>query len=190
MKTLTIMGSPNKKGKTDAALEFFENNMLAKGNDVERVNITDYKMNGCVGCYTCMRKKDESGCIQKDDALSIFEKMEAADAIVIASPLYSFDLTAQLKPFVDRCFSLSNTPVLNGKRMALLITCAGPAEKNADLVQEFFRRAFDGGNGGMFHTELAGRYVVPYSNAPDFTERAQKTADRMADEIRQEGLIK
>jgi multimeric flavodoxin WrbA len=183
MKILTIMGSPKKNGKTAAALKCFEENMRANGNDVERVNITDYKINGCLGCYACMAKKDESGCIQKDDALSVFEKMEAADTIVIASPLYSFDLTAQLKPIVDRCFSLSNTTILNGKRMALLITCAGQVENNTDLVQEFFRRAFDGANGGMFHTELAGRYVLPYSDAPDFMERAKRTAEMMSKEL-------
>lgn len=183
MIVLTIMGSPKKNGKTAATLKFFEENMLTLGNDVERVNITDYKINGCLGCYACMAKKDESGCIQKDDALSVFEKMAAVDTIVIASPLYSFDLTAQLKPLVDRCFSLSNTPILNGKRMALLITCAGQVENNTDLVQEFFCRAFDGANGGMFHSELAGRYIVPYSDAPDFMEQAKKTADTMAKEI-------
>ncbi|MGB8451270.1 MAG: flavodoxin family protein [Anaerocolumna sp.] len=183
MKIVTIMGSPKKNGKTAAALKLFEENMIDHGNDVERVNITDYKINGCLGCYACMAKKEEPGCNQKDDALSVFEKMAAADTIVIASPLYSFDITAQLKPFVDRCFSLSNTTILNGKRMALLITCAGQVEKNADLVQKFFQRAFDGGNGGMFHTELAGRYVVPYSDAPDFMERAKKTADTMSNKL-------
>jgi multimeric flavodoxin WrbA len=183
MKILTIMGSPKKKGKTHGALKLFEENMTAHGNDVERINITDYNINGCLGCYACMEKKDEPGCIQKDDALSVFDKMAAADTIVIASPLYSFDLTAQLKPFVDRCFSLSNTTILNKKRLALLITCTGQIENNADLVQEFFRRAFDGENGGMFHTELAGRYVVPYSDSPDFMERAKKTADTMFNEL-------
>lgn len=183
MKIVTIMGSPKKNGKTATALKFFEANMLAHGNDVERVNVTDYKINACLGCYACMREKEESGCIQKDDAQSVFEKMAVADTIVIASPLYSFDLTAQIKPLIDRCFSLSNTAILNGKHMALLITCAGQVENNTDLVQEFFRRAFDGENGGMFHTELAGRYVVPYSDSPDFIERAKKAADTMFNEI-------
>ncbi len=183
MKIVTIMGSPKKNGKTATALMLFEENMLAKGNDVERVNVTDYKINGCLGCYACMAKKEEPGCIQKDDAQSVFDKMAAADTIVIASPLYSFDLTAQLKPLVDRCISFSNTTILNGKHMALLITCAGQVENNTNLVQEFFRMAFDGENGGMFHTKLAGRYVVPYSDSPDFMERAKKTADTMSNEL-------
>ncbi len=61
----------------------------------------------------------------------------SADAVVYASPLYSFDLTAQMKPLVDRSFYLSNTLLLAGKRVALLITCGGQEEGNADLVQEF-----------------------------------------------------
>lgn len=183
MKILSIMGSPKKTGKTAAALNLFEEKMLSAGNDVERVNITDYKINACLGCYACMGKKEEPGCIQKDDAADIFTKMSTADTIVMASPLYSFDLTAQLKPLVDRCFSLSNTTILNDKQMMLLITCAGPVEKNTDLVQEFFRRAFDGKNGGMFHSKLSGRYIIPYSDSPDFMERAKKTADTMSCEL-------
>lgn len=180
MKILTIMGSPKKNGKTATALKMFEENILSKGNEVERVNITDYNINGCLGCYACMSKPDEPGCIQKDDAQSVFEKILSADAVVYASPLYSFDLTAQMKPLVDRHFCLSNTSLLNGKRMALLITCAGQVENNADLVQEFFRRGFDGAHGGMYHTELAGRYVIPFSDKPDFNERAKEVADVMA----------
>ncbi|WMJ86996.1 flavodoxin family protein [Anaerocolumna sp. MB42-C2] len=184
MKILTILGSPKENGKTAKALKLFEENILSQGNEVESIHIKDYNINGCQGCYACMGKKNEPGCVQKDDAASLFDKMAAAKVIVLASPLYSFDLTAQLKPFVDRCFCLTNTTILNGKRMALLITCAGPVENNTDLVQEFFRRAFDGKNGGMFHTEIAGKYVVPFSDAPDFMDRAKQTADIMSAEIR------
>jgi multimeric flavodoxin WrbA len=113
----------------------------------------------------------------------VFEKIISADAIIYASPLYSFDITAQLKPLVDRHISLSNTSLLNGKRMALLITCAGQEEGNADLVQEFFRRGFDGAHGGFLNTELIGEYVVPFSNAVDYNERAKIVADNLTADV-------
>lgn len=180
MKITTIMGSPKKNGKTAKALKMFEETMLSQGHEVERVNIIDYTINGCLGCYACMSKTEEPGCIQKDDAQSVFEKILSADAAIYASPLYSFDLTAQMKPLVDRHICLSNTSLLNGKRMALLITCAGQVENNADLVQELFRRGFDGAHSGVYHTDLVGEYVIPFSNAPDFSERAKEVAGTMA----------
>ncbi len=183
MKIVTIMGSPKKNGKTAKALKMFEETMLSQGREIERVNIIDYKINGCLGCYACMSKTEEPGCIQKDDAHSVFEKILSADAVIYASPLYSFDLTAQIKPLVDRHICLSNTSLLNGKRMALLITCAGQVENNADLVQEFFRRGFDGAHGGMYHTDLVGEYVIPFSDAPDFSERAQKVTAMLTADI-------
>ncbi len=177
MKIATVMGSPKRHGKTATALEFLEKKLLSQGHEIDRINVTDYHINGCLGCYACMQNKDAAGCIQKDDAEQVFMRIISADAVIYASPLYSFDFTAQLKPLVDRSFSLTNTPLLDGKRVALLITCAGQEDGNADLVQEFFRRSFDGANKGMFHTKLVGEFIIPFSDASDFNDRARKTAD-------------
>lgn len=130
-----------------------------------------------------MQKQNAAGCVQKDDAEQVLMRIISADAVVYASPLYSFDLTAQMKPLVDRSFCLSNTPLLDGKSVALLITCAGQEEGNADLVQEFFRRGFDGENKGMFHTKLVGEFIIPFSDASDFSDRARKTAETLATSI-------
>lgn len=110
------------------------------------MNITKYKINGCLGCYKCKEKNDEPGCVQKDDALAIFEKMIQADAIVYASPLYCWGFTAQIKPLIDRHFCLvsgEGTPdyhsLLSGKPVALLVTCAGPIEGNCDPIRSIFK---------------------------------------------------
>lgn len=180
MKVVTILGSPKKNGKTAEALGMFEKNMVSKGHKLERFHITDYHIHGCTGCYACMSKTDEPGCVQRDDMAFIFAQMFAADAIVYATPLYSFDFTAQMKPFVDRHMSLIKKPLLEGKRTALLVTCAGPEEGNADLIKQVFQRCFDGAHGGMVNTDMLGTYVVPYSGTDDFNERAEALTERMA----------
>ncbi len=83
MKIITILGSPRTKGNTAKVLSMFEDNVGAK-HEIERINIAQYKVGGCLGCYKCKEIKDEPGCVQKDDALTIFEKMIRADAIVYA----------------------------------------------------------------------------------------------------------
>jgi len=71
MKIITILGSPRKKGNTAKVLSMFEDK-VKKNHEVEHINITQYKVDGCLGCYKCKEKKDEPGCVQKDDALTIF----------------------------------------------------------------------------------------------------------------------
>lgn len=184
MKVLTILGGPKKNGKTATALRAFEEEARACGNEVEELDVTDYAIHGCLGCFACMANQGEPGCVQKDDARKVFEKMIAADAVVMASPIYCFFLSSQIKPLIDRSFCLSNTPLMDGKRMALLTTCLGVTEGNADLAQEFFRRAFDGEHDGFFHgTKLVGAYNVQQSDAPDFARRAQETAEKMAHDL-------
>jgi multimeric flavodoxin WrbA len=81
MKVLTILGSPRKKGNTATVLRHFEN-LVAEHHQVDRVNITEQDVRGCLGCGACKKKPDEPGCIQKDDAVSIFNRMLNSDIVV------------------------------------------------------------------------------------------------------------
>jgi multimeric flavodoxin WrbA len=186
MKVITILGSPRKKGKTAQTLDLFENNLLIKGYDVERICLTDHQIKGCVGCHSCMNKNDAPECVLKDDAISIFEKMILADVIVYASPIYCYDFTSQFKTFIDRHWCLTQnygTPYASsniaGKKVALLITCMGTAEQNADLAQEIFDRSMK----GVLRCNIIGKYVVSLSESPDFKDRAEGIVDKLLKDI-------
>lgn len=186
MKVITISGSPRKNGFTAKAIDLFEEKIISQGHEAERINIIDYDIKGCMGCYACAAKNDRPGCIIPDDALSIFGRMIAADAIVYASPLYWFDFSAHMKAFFDRqCCLATNfgTPeessMIAGKPVALLITCFGPVDNNADIIQEIFERSM----AGILKCKVAGKYVIPLSNAPDYGFRAKAVADKLAEEI-------
>jgi multimeric flavodoxin WrbA len=168
MKIIIILGSPKKNGNTAKVLSMFENKVGEK-HEVERININQYKVGGCIGCYKCQEKKGEPGCVQKDDALIIFEKMINADAIVYASPLYCWSFTSQIKPLIDRHFCLvsgygtaDHESLLDGKPTALLVTCAGPVEGNCDAIQGIF----DGiANYGKLIPK--GNFILPFCTTPD-----------------------
>ena len=66
------------------------------------VSVRDYKVNPCLGCNACFKNKDNT-CAQKDDMPLIYEKMAHANMLVIASPVYFYGLSAQLKAVIDRC---------------------------------------------------------------------------------------
>ena len=61
MKIITILGSPKKKGNTATVLSMFEDK-VGKNHEVERININQYNVGGCLGCYKCQERKGEPGC--------------------------------------------------------------------------------------------------------------------------------
>lgn len=179
MKFITIMGSPKKKGKTAFTLSLFEERMRKAGHEIERINVIDININNCKECYACTRKNSEHGCPQKDDWDMVVKKMIASDAVIYATPLFCFDVTGQLKPLMDRHFSLMNKDLLKGKLSALLVTCGGEEANNADCIQTIFRRGFDINKGNKFKTTVVGTYVAELSIKPDFEERAEVVAKKM-----------
>ena len=117
MNILILSGSPRKGGNTDLLVEVFVKGASQK-HHVEVVSIRDYKVNPCMGCNACFKNKDNI-CVQKDDMQTIYEKMSQADMLVIASPVYFYGLSAQLKAVIDRChnpirdtFKIKKTAIL------------------------------------------------------------------------------
>jgi multimeric flavodoxin WrbA len=182
MRVATILGSPKKHGNTAAVLELFEGLLAGRGHEVDRVHVVDYDVNGCLGCNACQKVRHAPGCVQRDDAAGIFERLIASDAVVYATPLYTYGFTSQMKALIDRecCLvtgygSPDYVSLLGGKRTALLVTCGGPVEGNADLIQEAFER-----EGAFQQWEIVGKYVVPSCGAPEVLgDRAADTAARM-----------
>jgi len=186
MKVTTILGSSKKKGNTAKVLGWFEEELTNLGHKVDRVNIANSEVKGCLGCGTCQKTADEPGCVQKDDAATVFEKMMSADVVVYTSPLYCWGFSSQMKALIDRHFCLITgygSPVykslLDGKRTALLVTCAGPVENNADLIQGVFDRLNNYGN-----CNIVGKYVVPFCTTPDaIGDEGLGTARKMVQDI-------
>lgn len=186
MKITTVFGSPRKKGNTAKVLGLFEDIVKNQGHEIDRINITSYNLKGCLGCNKCQTTDSEPACIQKDDMLSLFDRIMATDVIVNASPLYCWGFTAQMKPFIDRQYCLVkhyDTPehysFIKGKREALLVTCADPIENNADLIPIVFQRKCD-----FTESEAIGKYILPSCTTPDaLGDRANKLAEKMAKDI-------
>jgi multimeric flavodoxin WrbA len=186
MRVVTILGSPRKQGNTATVLESFETLLARRGDEVDRVNVVDYDVNGCLGCNACQKVRHAPGCIQRDDASEIFDRLMASDAVVYATPLYMYGFASQMKALFDRHYCLVTgygspevVSLLAGKRTALLVTCGGPLEGNADLIQEAFER-----EGAFQDWEIVGKYVVPSCGAPEaLGDRAIATAARMFEDV-------
>lgn len=128
-KILVLSGSPNKEGNTVALVNWFSEGARSKGAEVEIVNTAflKYETNGCMSCRAC-QKLDKYECLINDEAKPILAKMANVDVIVMATPLYFYGPSAQLKLIFDRMFSLykwdnkagtMKTP-LKGKTLVLI----------------------------------------------------------------------
>jgi len=120
---LVLLGSPRKKGNSATLAEQIIKGAEAEGSEVETVYLHGMKIGPCQSCYTCQRP-DTKGCAIDDDMQTIYPKLLKNDSWVIASPVFWFNMSAQTKLFMDRCFALPayQKDGFIGKRIAIAMT--------------------------------------------------------------------
>ncbi len=101
MKVLTINGSPHLHGCTDMALQELEKTLVECGIEVERVNIGNKDIRGCIACNFC---REHGRCVFNDMVNETASKFAAADGIVVGTPTYYAGSNGQLLAFLDRLF--------------------------------------------------------------------------------------
>ncbi len=126
---LILSGSPKRDGNTEMLAGWFAEGAASEGARIEFVRAASLKVKavGCTSCRTCQQRK-LFGCVIEDDIAAVLAQMVAVDVIVMATPLYFYGPSAQLKTVIDRMFSLykwdntagtMETP-LRGKTLVLL----------------------------------------------------------------------
>jgi multimeric flavodoxin WrbA len=123
MKALAINGSPRKGGNTEILLRKVLAPLVEAGWETEFVQLGGVPIRGCQACRQCFKTKN-SACSQKDDFFNrCFRKMAAADAIILGSPTYFTDVTAEMKALLDRSglCALANGGLFRGKIGAAVV---------------------------------------------------------------------
>lgn len=100
MKVLGIMGSPRIKGNTDLLLDEALKGAQGQGAEIEKIVVDKLKIAPCKEYYGCLRDGD---CVIRDDMDGIYPKLLEADRIIVASPIFFYGVTAQVKALIDRC---------------------------------------------------------------------------------------
>ena len=152
MNILILSGSPRKNGNTDLLVEAFAKGASEK-HHVEVVSVHDYKVNPCMGCNACFTSEGNV-CVQKDDMPIIYSKLSNADMLVIASPVYFYGLSAQLKAIIDRC----HNPIRDTfhiKKAALILVGAASLPELFDSILAQYQLCIN-----YFHIEDMGRVLV------------------------------
>ena len=103
MHIVYLSGSPRKGGNSDTLAQYFLNYCQQRGATISAFQLNDLNYRGCQACDGC--KKSSETCVLNDDLTEVLAQVAAADLLVLASPIYYGDVSAQLKAFIDRTYS-------------------------------------------------------------------------------------
>ena len=134
MKILIISSSPRKAGNSEVLCERFAKGASEAGHEVETLLLRSMSVAPCRACYACM---ETHTCAIHDDMKEVFQKLTAADVIVLASPVYFYSISAQMKAMIDRC--LVDHKSLSCKKFYFIITAADPQHDAAVGTRAAFR---------------------------------------------------
>ena len=127
-KIVVLNGSPRKKGNTSALVREFTRGAEEAGHTVTEFFLDGMDIHGCKGCFGGHSGRD-CPCVQKDDMGKIYPAVRESDVVVLASPLYYWNLSGQLRTAVDRLFALEegdgNLLRGHGRASALLMAAEG-----------------------------------------------------------------
>ncbi|HBM17112.1 MAG TPA: flavodoxin family protein [Lentisphaeria bacterium] len=102
MKVIAYNGSPRKKGNTSILIQTVLKELNKQGIETEEIHIGLKNYRGCLGCMKCAENKNGKCVITTDDLNLQIEKIIAADAVILGSPIYCANISGQMKTFIDR----------------------------------------------------------------------------------------
>ena len=141
MLVTTINGSPRAHGNTDAILSEALRAFSERNAEVRRYQLGNIAVGLCRGCKSCF--SGDGKCVQTDDIQKVIADIIASDLVILASPSYWGDVTAQTKIFIDRCMPYCNTnparrmPSHQTKGAAIAIRAGSRRAENEKLIGTF-----------------------------------------------------
>lgn len=166
-KILVLSGSPRKGGNSDLLCDEFMKGAVESGNTVVKINVAQKNISPCSACYYC---RDHAGeCVCKDDMAEILQNIIDADVLVVASPVYFYSISAQLKAVIDR--TVARWLEVKNKEFYYIMTAADNdrASMNttlaclrgyADCVEGAKERGVIYGTGVYEKGEVIGNYTM------------------------------
>ncbi len=140
MKVVAISGSARKDGNTAMLVRIVFEELEKEGIETELVQLAGKKVHGCTACYECSKRKNRK-CAVEDDVNDVIAKMDAADGIILASPVYFSDVTAEMKALIDRSGMVGRANDYMFRRKvgaAVIAVRRGGAIHTFDSINHFF----------------------------------------------------
>jgi multimeric flavodoxin WrbA len=148
MNMLILQGSPRSGGNTEILADHPALSAGQVGAAVETLRLADLDIHGCTECFACQKVLDRPGCSMKDDMAAVYKAVRAADLVVMATPVFCWGMTAQMKAAVDRFYAFCKFSaaadgglkcLIAGKKFALVVTAGGGPYDGAEMCVGSYR---------------------------------------------------
>lgn len=135
-----LVGSVRRNGNTEMLANAFVKG-AEESNEVTVISVADYNISACVGCNACADSENNDCCID-DDMQEIYRILAESEVIVVASPVYFYSISAQLKALVDRLHTPKRSS-FKTKKLGLLLAAASPLEQVFDSIKIQYKLILD-----------------------------------------------
>lgn len=136
MKILVLNGSPRAHGQTAAMVRAFAESAIEHGHEIDVIDVCKKRIYGCITCEYCHQEGSghERECVQRDDMVEVYSMLDAADMLVLASPVYYHSFSGQLQSAINRIYALDKPKKL---RKAALILASGSPDVYGGAIYEY-----------------------------------------------------
>lgn len=126
---VAVIGSPRRGMNTEKLVDIISETLFNKNISVRKFHLDNSVMHPCTNCEYCI---SHGKCHINDEVSEIISEMKEANGIILASPSYNYNVTSQMKVFLDRCFSLNDfsdggwkSRLRNEKKAIIVSVCKG-----------------------------------------------------------------
>lgn len=146
MKVCILMGSPRLKGNTAELTKPFIEELENNEVEVSYITVADKEIKPCKSCYVCQDVTGTYGCVQEDYMYKIVDEIVTSDAFILATPIYSWYCTAEMKAVLDRHFGMNKFyrkgtgSLWEGKSCGIIATHGYDREYGAEPFETGIRR--------------------------------------------------
>ncbi len=188
MNIVCVLGSPREKGNSAAIANRFCTTAQGLGAEVKTFTLNNLQYRGCQGCMACKTKLDR--CALSDDLTEVLEAVRETDVLVLASPVYFWDISSQLTGFIDRSFSYlvpdfmtnpGKSRLAPGKKLVFILSQNNPDRSSfSDIVTKFqyFSQAY-----GFVESNVIRAFGVSEPGEVESHEDVMKLAETTAEKI-------
>lgn len=134
-RIVILNGSPRKKGNTSMLVKAFTEGAESVGNTVTEFFLDSMEIHGCKGCFGGHSSR-ACPCVQKDDMAQIYPAVKECDVVVLATPLYYWNMSGQIRTVIDRLFALEEGDgnLLRGHDKASVLLMAAEGHGFEDVL--------------------------------------------------------
>ncbi|MFC2066490.1 flavodoxin family protein [Chloroflexota bacterium] len=183
MKILAIVGSPRPKGNTNYLVDQALEEAAKLGIQTEKIVLSQYKVNSCLGHDNC---SSFESCSQKDDANWILDEFLNADGVILATPVYWYNVSAQMKAFIDRnYFPYKHDLKYKARAVGMIVVAEMEAiDDTLHTLNQFVDWWFDIKTGRKFTASGYAHKLGDVRNNHSFVEEARKLGRQMAESLK------